>query len=157
MPDGHNNDYLDDLLNLLANRVHRRRQQSRVPGPGGFRTIDEISDETGIDDNNATDNLIADDTYILDCGHPARGNLGGRCHFCDGLVCKNCILICSSCGHSICNLHCVITIFDGQNKPYCRDCTDEIRRGLKLRALGNTILSFFFSQNKTSDHGGYYE
>ena len=147
MPNGHNN-YLDDLLNLLANRVHRRRNQSRVSGPNGFRTIDELLDETGIDNNNATDNFIADDIYILDCGHPARGNLGGRCHYCDSLVCRTCIFICQSCGLAVCNLHVAFANFDGQSKPYCKNCADEIKRDLRLRALGNTILSFFFSQDK---------
>ena len=36
-----NNDYLDDLLDQLASRAHRRREQDRVPGNKGYRMIDE--------------------------------------------------------------------------------------------------------------------
>ena len=148
MPNGHNNNYLDDLLDLLTNPIHRRRHQSRVPGSNGYRIIEELIDETGIGNNNETDNLIARNEVILDCGHPARGNLGGRCHYCDSLVCRTCIYICSFCGHAICNLHCVIANFDGRNKSYCRDCADEIKRSLRLRAIGNAILSLFLPNNK---------
>lgn len=148
MPNRQQNEMLQDLLNLLASPVHRRRHQSRVPGANGYRVTEELIDETGIGANNETDNLIIRNDIMLDCGHPARGNLGGRCHYCDSLICRSCIYICSSCGHSICNLHCVIANFDGQNKPYCRSCIDEIRRSLRLRAIGNTILSFFLSNDK---------
>ena len=148
MPNQRQQQYIEDLLDLLASRVHRRRHQSRVRGANGYRITEELIDETGIDANNATDNLIVRNIIILDCGHPASANLGGHCHYCDSLVCRTCINICSSCGHSICNLHCVIADFDRQNKPYCRSCADEIRRSLRLRAIGNTILSFFLSNDK---------
>lgn len=146
MAKNQSNDFLDDLLDQLASRVHRRRQQTRVPGHKGYRMINEVIDETGIGSNNETDNLIVKNTHILDCGHTSQDNLGGRCHYCDSLICTNCIIICSSCGHSLCKLHSVISNFDGQCKPYCRSCADEIARGLRFRKVTNFLLSFFISK-----------
>lgn len=153
MPNGHNKDYLNSLLGLLTSRVHRRQHQSRVPGSDGYRTIDDVIDDTGVGSNNETENIILDDLHILDCGHPARNNLGGRCHYCDSLICKSCVFICSSCGHALCNLHCVKRNFDGAEKPYCRDCAEEITRSLKLRNFGLGVLSFFITtdNNKSKD------
>ena len=51
--------YLNDLLDLLTNPVHRRRQQNRVFGPNGYRTLGETTDDTGIGDQNETQNHIA--------------------------------------------------------------------------------------------------
>jgi hypothetical protein len=146
MPDRQQNYYIQDLLNLLTNRVYRRRQQSRVPGPDGNRVIEDVVDDTGIGPNNETDINVTGDEYILDCGHPAKSNLGGRCHYCDSLVCRACIGLCSSCGHSICPQDTVSANFDGQLKPYCRSCTEEIAHHLRLCKLGTTILSFFISR-----------
>ncbi|MCK4783103.1 MAG: hypothetical protein KAV87_05080 [Desulfobacteraceae bacterium] len=148
MAKGQNNYFLNNLLNLLTNPVHRRRQQNRVAGPNGHRIIGETIDETGIGNQNETDNQIAITEYILDCGHTARDGLGGRCHYCDLLVCKNCISLCSSCGHSVCPQDSLIANFDGQNKPYCRLCAEEIKRSLKLQAVGKSILSFFVSNDQ---------
>lgn len=148
MPNRRQEQYTEDLLDLLAGRVHRRRHQSRVRGADGYRVTEELIDETGIGARNETDNLIVRNIAILDCGHPASANLGGHCHFCDSLVCRTCINICSSCGHSVCNLHCVTAGFDGHERPYCRVCAGEIRRSLRLRAIGNVILSFFLSNDK---------
>ena len=142
----YNDDYLDELLDQIASRIYRRRQQTRVQGNKGDRTIDEVIDETGIGSNNETDNLIVKKTHILDCGHTSQNNLGGRCHYCDRLICTNCIIICSSCGHSLCQMDSVIPNFDGQGKSYCRSCADEITRGLRFRKVTNSILSFFISK-----------
>ena len=148
MAKGQNSYFLNSLLNLLTNPVHRRGRQNRVAGPDGHRIIGETIDETGIGNQSETDNQIAIIDYILDCGHTARDGLGGRCHYCDSLACKNCISLCSSCGHSICPQDTMIASFDGQNKPYCRVCADEIRRSLKLQAVGRLILSFFVSTDQ---------
>ena len=75
--------YIEDLLDLLTSRVHRRRQQSRVPGRNGYRVISEIIDYTGIGNDNETDNLIVNNLHILDCGHTFQNNLGGQCHYLD--------------------------------------------------------------------------
>jgi hypothetical protein len=148
MPDNNQTNYLNDLLNLLTTPVHRRRHRQRVLGVNCNRTADEVIDDTGIGPNNETDNQISDDIYILDCGHPARNNVGGQCHYCDSIVCRSCILICSSCGHAVCNLHRVMANFDGVVKPYCRTCAEEIHRSLRLQAWSNAILSFFISSNR---------
>ena len=148
MAKSHNNGFLHDLLNLLGSPIHRRRQQRRVRGPNGCRIIEGAVDETGIGSHNETDNLIVNDIYILDCGHASQGNLGGQCHYCDGLICKDCISICSSCGHSLCPQHTVTADFDGQNKPYCRSCSNEITRKHKLRSAGKIICSFFISNTE---------
>jgi hypothetical protein len=124
------NSLLNSLLNLLGNPIHRRRQQSRVPGQNGYRIIGEMVDETGIGSNNETDNIIINDIHILDCGHTSQNNLGGRCHYCD-----------------ICPQDTVIANFDEQNKPYCRACAEEIKRSLKLRAIGKTVFSIFVSDD----------
>jgi len=135
-------------MGLLTNRIHCRQQQSRVPGPKGYRVIDNVIDDTGVGSNNETENIITDDRYILDCGHPARNNFGGRSHCCDSLLCKSCIYICSCCGHALCNFHCVTENFDGREKPYCETCAEEIQHSLELRALGFRVLSFFIESEK---------
>ena len=141
------NNLLNNLLNLLGNPIHRRRQQSRVPGQNGYRIIGEMVDETGIGNNNETDNIIINDIHILDCGHTSQNNLGGRCHYCDSLVCSNCISLCSSCGHSICPQDTVIANVDEQNRPYCRSCAEEIKRSLKLRDISKMFFSTFISDD----------
>lgn len=143
-----NNGFIDDLLDLFTSRVHRRRQQSRVCRPSGRRVIGEGIDDTGIGSQNETDNLIINDIYVLDCGHASDNNLGGECHYCDRLVCKDCISICASCGHSLCPQHTVIANFDDQAKPYCRSCEDEMSRKLKLRVVTRKVLSFFVSDKE---------
>jgi hypothetical protein len=148
MAKSHNNGFLHDLLNLLNNPIHRRQHHSRVRGPNGDRIIEGATDETGIGSHNETENVIVDDIYIFDCGHTSKGNLGGQCHYCDGLICQDCISICSSCGHSLCPQHTVIADFEGQNKPYCRACSSEITRKLKLRSAVKMFGSFFISNNK---------
>jgi hypothetical protein len=145
MTDTQNNEFLNGLLNLMTSRVHRRRRQNRVYGSGGQRIIAETIDDTGVGNQNETDNLIIKNTYILDCGHASNNNLGGQCHYCDGLICVDCISICSSCGHCTCKLHTIIVNIDGQNKSYCKSCASEISRKLKLRSTVKTVLSFFFS------------
>ena len=146
MPENPNNHYLDDLLDLLANRVHRRRRQERVRLSDGPRMTGEMIDETGIGNQNETDNLIVQDTYILDCGHTSRDNLGGQCHYCDSLVCNHCISICSSCGHSLCPQHTVMADFKGTSKPYCRSCNEEITRDLRFHRALTMIFSIFISR-----------
>lgn len=151
MPNDQNR-YLENLLDLMANRVHRRRRQSRVAGPNGYRVIGSTSDDTGVGDNNETENLIADDLHILDCGHAfLHNNLGGQCHYCDGLICIRCILTCSHCGHTLCPQHLVIANFDDQNRPYCRNCADDISRKRKVRAIRRAIFSFFVSDTNGQD------
>ena len=140
------NQYIEDLIDLMASRVYRSRHQSRVPGPDGYRIIEDFLDDTGVGDGNETDNKIITDEIILDCGHPGRGNLGGRCHFCDSIVCRACISICSSCGLATCPPDRVIANYDGQDKPYCRYCSEEIDRSLRLRKLGRGVMSFFCSE-----------
>jgi hypothetical protein len=41
----------------------------------------------------------------------------------------------------------VIANIDNQNKPYCRSCAEEIKRSLKLRAVGKMIFSTFVSDD----------
>ncbi len=147
MSNNHQRHLLNDLLNLLTNPVHKRRQQTRVLGPNGYRTLGETTDDTGIGDQNETDNQIAITEYILDCGHTAKDDLGGICHYCDSIICKNCIALCSSCGHSTCPQCSLITDFDGQNKRYCRTCAEEIEHNLRLRAIGRAIFSWFIPKN----------
>ena len=144
MPDMHD-EYIADLLDLLANRDNRVRRQHRVPGPDGLRIIEEEIDETGLGDNNETDNLVILQDYLLDCNHPARGNLGGRCHFCDALVCRACIFRCASCGLATCPPHTVMANFTGTLNTYCHYCADEIRRSLRFRSIVRVILSFFIA------------
>ena len=141
------NNLLNNLLNLLSNPIHRRRQQSRVPEENEYRILDEMVDETGIGNNNEPDNIIIKDIHILDCGHTSQNNLGGRCHICDSLVCNNCISLCSSCGHSICPQDTAMANLDGQNKPYCRSCAEELKRSLKFRAIGKMFFSTFISDD----------
>ncbi len=148
MPDNNQNNFINDLLNLYTTRVHRQSHRQRVLGTNCNRTVDEVVDDTGIGQDNETDNRIDDGIFILDCGHPARNNVGGQCHYCESVVCRGCISICSSCGHAICNLHRVMANFDGDVKPYCRTCAEEIYRSLRLRAWGNAILSFFISSDR---------
>lgn len=150
MPADRQNQFIDDLINLLTTRVYRRRCRNRVPGPEGYRVIDDIVDDTGIGPNNETDINVIGDEYLLDCGHPARSNLGGRCHFCDGLICRACIALCSSCGHSACPQDRVIANFDGENKPYCRSCAEEISRHLRLHRFVKAIVSFFVSDQRSA-------
>ena len=150
MPQNQNNHFINDLLNLMVNPVHRRRHQNRVRTSNGSRMIGEMIDETGIGNQNETDNLIVQDTYILDCGHTSRDNLGGQCHYCDNLICDRCIFICSSCGHSLCPQHTVMANFEGYLKPYCRSCTEEITRNLKLRRAAAMIVSVFVSREDRS-------
>jgi hypothetical protein len=150
MPNDRQQECIDDLLNLLANRRNRNRRQTRVVGPDGRRITDEEIDETAIDEHNKVDNQLVQDDYLLDCHHPARGNLGGRCHFCDALVCRVCIALCYSCGLATCPPHRVIADFDGVSRNYCRTCAEEIKRSLKLRAWGNAIFSFFVSSKRSS-------
>ncbi len=141
------NRYTQNLLNLLNSRVHLRQRQSRVHRANGYEVIAGMSDDTGIA-NNETENRIDNDIHILDCGHAFSGdNLGGECHYCDGLVFTRCILTCSRCGHSLCPQHLVIKDFGHQNRPYCRVCADGISRNLKHRSIAKTILSFFFDTN----------
>jgi hypothetical protein len=144
MPD-RQEEFIADLLELMASRVYRSRQQQRVVGSQGVRIIGEIIDDTGIGNDNETDNLIIQNECILDCGHPASSRLGGRCHFCDALVCSACISICTSCGLACCPVDRVIANFDGNRRPYCRSCAGEICRSLRLKRVGMTILSFFIS------------
>jgi hypothetical protein len=139
------NDYIKDLLDLLTTPIYRARRQKRVPGPNGFTVIEEQTDDTGVGNQNETDNQSTVDEIILDCGHPARGNLGGRCHFCDSLVCKACVALCCCCGLATCPSDRVIADFDGGSKPYCRSCAEEVRASLRLRKAGKSILSFFIA------------
>jgi len=140
------NQYIDDLLDLMTSRVYRSRHQSRVPGPDGYRIIEDLVDDTGVGPDNETDNKIIIDEIILDCGHRARGNLGGLCTFCDSLICVSCIALCSSCGLATCPPDRVIANYDGQDKPYCRYCSEEIERSMRLRKVGRCVISFFFSE-----------
>jgi hypothetical protein len=41
----------------------------------------------------------------------------------------------------------VIANFEDQNKPYCRSCAEEIKRSLKLRAIGKMVFSTFISDD----------
>ena len=149
---GRNNSYIENLLNLMNNRVHRRTQQHRVFGENVSRVLSEASDDTSVGSNNEPDNLITNDIHILDCGHTYLGNnLGGQCHYCDKLICRHCILICCSCGHALCPQHTVIANFDYQNKPYCRACAKDISRKIKMKAVRRTFFSFFVSDG---DGGG---
>jgi hypothetical protein len=141
MPDGPQRYYLNDLLNLLTNPVYRRLQQNQVFTPNGYRIIGKVIDQTGIGERNETDNQIAITEYILDCGHAAKDSLGGICHYCDSIVCRNCITLCSSCGHSVCPQDSLIANFDGYNRPYCHSCAEEITRSLRFCAIGRTILA----------------
>lgn len=146
MPNGHPNRDIDDLLELLTSRVYRSRRQSRVPGQEGFRVTEDMVDDTGIGPDNETSNTLIRNEIILDCGHPARENFGGRCHFCDALVCRACISLCSSCGLAICPPHTVIAALDGAQKAYCRTCAEEIHRTLRLKSLVAGVLSFFLEK-----------
>ena len=141
------NNLLNDLLNMLVNPIHRYRQQTRVPEENEYRILDEMFDETGIGNNNEPINHKIKDVHILDCGHTSQNNLGGRCHICGGLACNRCISMCSSCGHSICPQDTTIDNLDGQNRPYCRSCAEELKRSLKLRAIGNMFFSTFISDD----------
>ena len=150
MAKSQSNRYLQDLLNLFNNPIHRRQQQTRVCRPSGDRIIQGATDETGIGANNETGNNMVNDIYIHDCGHTSRDNLGGECHYCDQLICTDCISICSVCGHAICPQHTTLKDFDGHQKPYCHDCADEISRKLKLRSAGKKIGSFFVGKRKSA-------
>ena len=148
MANGQNKKNFNSIIGLLTNRVHFRQQQTRVSGPEGYRTIDNLIDDSGVGSNNETENIIIDDRYVLDCGHPARDNFGGRSHCCDSLLCESCVHICSCCGHALCNFHYVTKNFDGREKEYCETCAEEIQHSLGLRAFGFGVLSFFIKRNK---------
>lgn len=143
MPNNRQNPDIEELLRILTTRVYRNQKQVRVPGPNGFRVVSHQVDDTGIGPNSETDTRVSDDRFIMDCGHDFRGMLG-RCHYCDALVCDQCIKLCCCCGLAICPVHTVTGNFDGKQKFYCRSCAEEISRSLKLRALAGKVLSFFF-------------
>ncbi|KKR96378.1 MAG: hypothetical protein UU48_C0032G0002 [Candidatus Uhrbacteria bacterium GW2011_GWF2_41_16] len=149
MPDDRQQEFVDDLLDLLTSRANRTRHQTRVVGPNGYRITDEIIDETAIGNHNYPDNLIARNKFIADCGHLAEF-IGGRCHYCDALICRDCIYLCSNCRLAICPPHSVTANFDNQSRIYCRSCAEEITRSLKLRACGNAILSFFICNKQNT-------
>lgn len=52
-----NESYIENLLNLMNNRVHRRSEQHRVFGENVGRVLSEVSDDTGIGQNNDANNL----------------------------------------------------------------------------------------------------
>lgn len=139
------NRYIEDLLNLLGNPIHRRRRQTRVPGPDGDRIISESTDETGIGNSNETDNFILELEHLLDCNHPASNGLGGRCHYCDHLFCRYCIFLCFCCGLSLCPSHKTIANLDGQEKVYCRECATDIKRSQRSKRILKSIFSLFLS------------
>lgn len=148
MPNEQQERLAEDLLDFLTTRIYRSNRQIRVPGPTGYRVVDEQTTDTGLGPNNEPDNKDLEDKFILDCGHAFGGSLG-RCHFCDFLVCGSCIHLCSSCGLAVCNLHCVTANFDGQSKIYCRECAEQIRRSLKFQAITKTMLSFLISPDNS--------
>lgn len=144
MPQNQQDRNIDDLLDLLTNRIYRRQRQNRVVGPDGYRVIGEIEDATFVNPDNETENIIINNETVLDCGHT--GNPGGRCCYCSSLVCRSCISICGSCGSAICPHHTIIANFNNGQQPYCRRCAEKINRSLKLRAFTNGLLSFFFKR-----------
>lgn len=143
MPDDNQQRITDELLELEASPIHQTKHQTIVDG----RLTNEIIDETGIGNHNDRHNRIARKKYIADCGHLAE-LIAGRCHFCDALVCRDCVALCFSCGLATCPPHRVIANFDGSSKIYCRTCAEEIKRGIKLRAWGNAILAFFIKNRR---------
>ena len=148
MDNDEKNNYEKRLLDMLTNRINRLRRQSRVPGADGERVTDDLVDETGLDENNHPDIVTIAYDHLLDCNHPARNNLGGRCHICDELVCKQCIGQCSSCGLTLCPSHATDADFGNGTKKYCRECATEIRRSIKIRSFWYSVLSFFISTSE---------
>lgn len=148
MSNNQNNGFINDLLNLLNSRIHWRKHQNIVHGSDGKRIVRETTDETGIGSQNETANMVVDNIYILDCGHVNNNTLGGQCHYCDALVCKDCLCLCSSCGHSICPNHTVMADFSGSEKSYCHLCSQEISRNIKQEIIKKSILSFFIGPAK---------
>lgn len=144
-------DYIEDLLDLLTTPVYRARRQKRVPGPNGFTVIEE-ADDTGVGNQNETDNKNTVDEIILDCGHPARGNLGGRCHFCDSLVCKACVALCCCCGLATCPSDRVIADFDGRsNRAGAEAPSCSYRRLAAVRDA--TVIRFTGTSRKSPRRG----
>jgi len=148
MQNNQNNGFINDLLNLLNSRIHLRKHQKIVHGSDGRRVINETTDEAGIGNQNETANMIVDNVYILDCGHVNKNNIGGQCHYCDAIVCRECLLLCTSCGHSICPNHTVMADFSGSLKPYCRQCSQEISRNIKQQVIKKHVLTFFIGPSK---------
>lgn len=57
---------------------------------------------------------------ILDCSHlvSALAEVGGRCPWCQRLVCKACMFTCCRCNRNLCIEHRSIV----DEKPYCSTC-----------------------------------
>jgi hypothetical protein len=148
MEDNDQNDYSKMIYDLLTNRINHSRTQKRVPGPDGDHIIDDLIDETYLDENRHPKNITIGYDHLLDCHHPARDNLGGRCHYCDKLICKKCAAQCSSCGLVLCQSHATEANFGDGQKTYCRECAEEIARSIKIRSFWKWLLSFLFGSEK---------
>jgi len=147
--DNHNN-YEKIIFDLLTNRINHSRRQNRVPGPNGDHVTDDLIDETYLDENNHPKNITLAYDHLLDCQHPAKNNIGGRCNFCDKLICKKCATQCSSCGLVLCQSHATSANFGNGEKIYCRDCAEEIGRSIRVRTFWRWVLSFLMG-NKNGE------
>ncbi len=139
-----NREHLEELLDFISNPNYRQRHQEGIAGPKGVRITDQKTDDTVIDENQNTRICSGNYHTILDCGHCSTHQVGGICHFCDALVCRDCIAICSGCGLAVCNTCSTEQSFDGQPRRYCRTCVEEISRSLRMKQVQKSILTFFF-------------
>jgi len=134
---------IQDLLDLLSNPNYRQQDQKVIAGPDGCRVTDAMVDDTSIDENSNTRVNRSDLHTILDCGHCSTEQVGGCCHFCDALACRECICLCYSCRLATCPSCSTVAEFDGNSRTYCRRCAEEIARSLTLKRIGRSLLSFF--------------
>ncbi len=138
---------LDSLLARFLGPVRKIRTILFTRESGKQRLIEDANDETEIGPTGAKETVVSREALFYDCGHYAQdGNLGGRC-VCGALICKNCLLLCTSCGAATCPADRTTDEQDGQ--VYCRLCHDELSHSRRVRKALGIFTSIFVKPKRT--------
>lgn len=101
--------------------------------------------QTGYD---AQGRLREEEFYVvLACGHSGHVEPGGACAVCQGIACKTCLVLCTSCGHALCPRH--TTRLDGQ--PLCVACLRSAKASGAATGFVKSILSVFINFETPKD------
>ena len=135
---------------LLSHPIRSIYEFVSTPFRGGERILRETSDRTVISEDGSIDTSIGRRVHYADCNHAIEGHIGGRCSFCEGIVCRQCFRQCLICGRSLCPT-CSVPNSTGQ--VLCRYCAEEVAYCHRMSQIGGTIMSLFVESKDIEERG----